>query len=83
MSDPLSPGQKVIREAAEEARRETAAAVTEIRLELRGTGRETRIALQDAMAEVREAMHGALAWDGAKQSNDPVGTRLGRSRTPD
>ena len=79
MSDPLSPGQKAIREAAEEIRRETAAATTEIRLELRGAGRETRAALRDAMAEVREAMRDVLRETVPNGPPVPVSTRLTRA----
>lgn len=79
MSEPLSPGQRAVRQAADEIRRETRAATAEIGLELGGAGRETRAALREAMAEVRAAIREVLRETAPGGSAQPVSTRLTRS----
>ncbi len=54
---------KVVREAAEEIRRETRAAATEVRVELGAAKRETAAALRESMREVRAALAGIWGDD--------------------
>jgi AcrR family transcriptional regulator len=79
MTEPTSPGQRVVRQAADEIRRETRAATAEIRLELGDAGRETRAALREAMAEVRGAIREVLRETAPGGTAQPVSTRLTRS----
>jgi AcrR family transcriptional regulator len=79
MTEPTSPGQRAVRQAADEIRRETRAATAEIRLELGGAGRETRAALREAMAEVRGAIREVLRETAPGGTAQPVSTRLTRS----
>ena len=76
MSRPdCAPAQRAVRDAAEEIRRETAAAATESDSELRSARRETRSALRDAMAEVREA-------SARRAQGDDPGRTPGRAGQP-
>lgn len=79
MNDDEALGQRAVRRAAEELRRETRAATAEIRLELGGAGRETRAALRDAMAEVRTAIRDVLRETSSAAPQMPVSTRLTRA----
>jgi AcrR family transcriptional regulator len=79
MGEPLSPGQRAVRQAADEIGRETRAATAEIRLELGSAGRETRAALREAMAEVREAIREVLRETTPGGSPQAVSTRLTRA----
>ena len=67
---------KAIRDAAEEIRRETAAAAAEVRFELGAARRETGETFRDAMAEVRAAL--SEIWEPEAEDRQAAGGSGGR-----
>jgi AcrR family transcriptional regulator len=73
---------KVIRDAADEIRRETRAAAAEVRLELGAARRETNEALREAMSEVRAALSTIWEPEGSAGSSPRSGSggRMSRAQ---
>ncbi len=77
MSRDSKPGDDTIRGAADEIRRETRAAVGEIKIELGAARRETRAALREAMDEIGTALR--EVWGPTDATAPAAATRLSRA----